>query len=96
MFLPDENKDTLINPVAVFEVLSESTREYDLGLKFTMYSTITSLREYIAVEQDSVLVHHWHKDSGEWIKEEHTAGAMRLLSVGISLNIDDLYLDVSF
>ncbi len=36
-FLPDQNKDTLVNPLLIFEVLSESTREYDLGLKFAMY-----------------------------------------------------------
>ena len=43
-FLPDQSEDTLMNPVLIFEVLSDSTRVYDLGLKFAMYKTFTRIR----------------------------------------------------
>ena len=93
-FLPDQSKDTLLNPVLIFEVLSESTREYDLGLKFAMYKTIPSFREFIAVEQSAILVHHWELLAGEWVQSDAT-DKMVLSSVGgISLSLADLYLDV--
>jgi Uma2 family endonuclease len=95
-FLPDERKDTLVNPVLIFEVLSDSTREYDLGLKFAMYKTIPSLREYIAIEHDSVHIYHWESvSSAEWTKREYASvrDTISLLSVGIDLPVEDVYLD---
>ena len=93
-FLPDQNKDTLVNPVLIFEVLSDSTRDYDLGLKFAMYKTIPSLREFVAVEQSAIYVHHWQLIAGEWVKSD-AADKIALSSIGgISLSLADLYLDV--
>lgn len=43
----DENFDSVINPTVIFEILSKSTRNYDLGQKFELYRQITTLREYI-------------------------------------------------
>lgn len=33
----DENNDTLLNPIVIIEVLSESTESYDRGKKFEFY-----------------------------------------------------------
>ena len=49
-FLEDE-LDSLINPVAIMEILSDSTEAYDRGLKFKHYQLIESLQEYILVSQ---------------------------------------------
>ena len=48
-------KDTLINPIAIVEVLSKSTSSYDRGDKFTAYRTILSFQEYLLVDQ-----YHYH------------------------------------
>jgi Uma2 family endonuclease len=93
-FLPDQSEDTLMNPVLIFEVLSDSTREYDPGLKFAMYKTIPSFREFVAVEQSAIQVHHWELIAGEWVKSD-AADKVVLSSVGgISLSLSDVYLDV--
>jgi len=47
-----ENKDTVVNPSLVVEVLSPSTFEYDLGEKFEHYRQIPSLRAVVYVWQD--------------------------------------------
>src|SRR5947208_11419299 len=39
----DEQKDTLLNPTLIVEVLSESTKDYDRGEKFEHYRTLASL-----------------------------------------------------
>jgi Uma2 family endonuclease len=44
--------DTLVNPIFLIEVLSDATREYDRGQKFSLYREIPTLREYMLVEQD--------------------------------------------
>src|SRR5262245_12190039 len=38
----DDQKDTLLNPVVIVEVLSESTRDYDRGQKFQFYRGLAS------------------------------------------------------
>ncbi len=47
----DDQKDTLLNPVLIVEVLSKSTEAMDRGLKFREYRKIDSLREYVLVSQ---------------------------------------------
>ena len=50
--LADSHQDNLLNPALLAEVLSPSTRDYDLGGKFELYQSIPSLKEYVTVEQD--------------------------------------------
>ena len=68
--MPDAFKDTLMNPSLIVEILSDSTREYDLGLKFEMYKHIPSFREYLAIEQDFVCVHHFRLLESGWEHEK--------------------------
>ena len=42
----DDRKDTVLNPVILIEVLSDSTKDYDRGQKFQHYRTLPSLKEY--------------------------------------------------
>jgi len=42
MQLQEGRNDTIINPVLIIEVLSESTRAYDKDGKFAAYRTIAS------------------------------------------------------
>ena len=55
----DREVDTLLNPTVLFEVLSESTEAYDRGVKFGHYRKIPSLREYVMVSQDRMLVERY-------------------------------------
>lgn len=47
----DAAVDTLLNPVLIVEVLSESTERHDRGAKFTHYRSLASLREYWLISQ---------------------------------------------
>lgn len=47
-----ENKDTVVNPTLVVEVLSPSTIAYDLGKKFDHYLQVPSLQAVVYVWQD--------------------------------------------
>ena len=92
----DDKLDTLLNPLVLVEVLSDSTEDYDRGTKFTNYRTIASLRDYVLISTDKVLVEYsTRKDDGSWVLREFRAGErFTLESVGVELAVDELYLKV--
>ncbi len=90
----DTEADTLLNPVLVIEVLSEATKNYDLGGKFENYRSIPSFREYLTVEQDRIGISHWtRQEDGLWLLREwrDPLGAIQLVSVPLMLRIADIY-----
>ena len=94
--LEDDEADTLLNPQVIFEVLSDSTEDYDRGTKFKNYRTIPSLRDYVLVSQHEVLVEHFvRQPDGAWLLREHRAGAqLTLTATGVVVDVDELYLKV--
>jgi Uma2 family endonuclease len=59
-------QDTIVNPLLVVEVLSESTKDYDRGNKYEYYRGIASFKEYVLIHQD-------HKHVSVYSKQEdHT------------------------
>jgi Uma2 family endonuclease len=83
------------NPQALIEVTSDSTDDYDRGVKLTHYKTIPSLREVlIASHREPRLTMHRRDASGTWIVEEARSGeSIRLESIGAVLKVDDIYRD---
>ena len=64
----DRWKDTLLNPVALFEVLSDSTEAYDRGKKFAHYRKMDSLAEYVLIAQDHAAIDRFVRQSdGRWL-----------------------------
>ncbi len=87
-------RDTIANPLVIFEVLSESTADYDRGAKFKAYRKIPSFREYVTVDQYSSNVEHYHKnESGFWILEEFEiiSDCFTLQSLDVELCLKDIY-----
>ncbi|MGL6096057.1 MAG: Uma2 family endonuclease [Fimbriiglobus sp.] len=64
----EHDRDTLVNPTALVEVLSPSTEAYDRGAKFRQYQQIPSLREYVMVAQDEPRIERYVRQSnGDWL-----------------------------
>lgn len=93
---PADRGETLMNPSAIFEVLSRSTRLYDMGEKFDHYRSIASIRECIFVEQESIRVEHRKLEEGEWRSTIHEAvsDVLRLVTATVELPLADVYEDV--
>ncbi|MBW4542658.1 MAG: Uma2 family endonuclease [Myxacorys chilensis ATA2-1-KO14] len=92
-------RDTLINPLLIVEVLSQSTRSYDKDEKFTAYRTIPSFREYLLVDQDRMHVEHYIKTADrEWMFREYEAETkpIEIASVPCQIELADLYDKVDF
>jgi Uma2 family endonuclease len=91
--------ETITNPVVLVEVLSDSTRDYDRGEKFTQYRTITTLKEYVLIEQSQPGVEHWHLNAdSKWELERHLSlnGVLQLQSVQFNVSLTEVYDHVEF
>ncbi|MGQ0505269.1 MAG: Uma2 family endonuclease [Myxococcaceae bacterium] len=87
---PDAD-DTVVNPVVLVEVLSDSTEDYDRGEKFENYQRIASLQEYVLVSQREPLVEVFRRDGESWQRTEARRGKLLLHFVGATLDVDRLY-----
>lgn len=90
-----EDANTVTNPTAIFEVLSESTEKYDRGEKFEHYKRIPSLRAYVLVAHDPPAIEVWTRVSGdEWDRAVYAAGGKaRIEAIGAVLDVDAVYDD---
>jgi Uma2 family endonuclease len=91
---PDEQKDTLLNPSLLVEVLSPSTEAYDLGRKFEHYCSIESLGEYLVVATDRIHAGLFTRQAdGRWLltSASRMEDSLDLQSVGCRLTLADLY-----
>lgn len=95
----DAQRDTLLNPTLIVEVLSPTTESYDRGRKFEHYRSLDSLREYLLVSQDHALVEQFLRQEGAaWLFKE-TAGLDQVLalpSIQCELALTEIYDKVSF
>lgn len=91
-----EDPATVLNPIVLVEVLSDSTAEYDRGEKLDHYRRVTSLREVVLVAHSAPMVEVWLRaENGSWSNEGRGAGeTVRLPSIGCSLVVDDIYRDL--
>lgn len=84
----------LYSPLLIVEVLSDSTRKYDLTDKFIQYQKISSLQYYLAVEPQKNLVIFYERDeTNNWIAKTYTAlqDVIPLPKLNTSLLLGDIY-----
>jgi Uma2 family endonuclease len=67
-FVPGRD-DTVMNPIVLVEVWSDSTKSYDRGEKFAMYRQIPTLQEYVMIDQTQPYVEHFRRDGHFWVLE---------------------------
>ncbi|GCL54682.1 hypothetical protein NIES3806_20250 [Microcystis aeruginosa NIES-3806] len=97
--LSDNRNDEILNPCVIIEVLSPSTSGYDRGDKFRYYRSIPQLNQYLLVSQGEILIESYSKTSdNNWLLQEYTParGIISLDSLGISLNLADIYEGIDF
>lgn len=85
---------TALNPSILLEVTSDSSEEYDKGIKLESYRAIPSLREYIVVShrERRITVHHRAVEGGTWSTATAIAGGqVKVASLCAELNVDEIY-----
>lgn len=91
----EKDKNTIINPTVLIEVLSESTGSYDRGDKFRFYRDIDSLKEYILVNSINVGVEVYRRtEDNHWLLAEDAyklSDSITIQSIETILHLSDLY-----
>jgi Uma2 family endonuclease len=80
--------------IVVFEVLSPSTEERDLGWKRKAYTSLASLTHYVVISQDAVEVLVFARDDDfKGRKFRSLDETIELPSLGVSLPVAEIYRD---
>jgi Uma2 family endonuclease len=94
----DDEQDTLLNPLVIFEILSNSTEAHDRGKKFEHYQNIDSLSTYVLVAQKAPRIERYVRQGGGrvWVyTEAHEPDAVvRIDAIGCDLRLEDVYAKV--
>lgn len=90
------NKDewNILNPAIIIEVLSPSTKNYDRGEKFKLYRDISTLKEYILVDSESIHIETFYiNNTGHWELVEYKSSDESLLikALQISVELKEIY-----
>lgn len=91
--------DTVLNPCFIAEVLSKSTRNYDIGEKFAAYRTIPTFVEYLLIDQYRIHVEHFVKtDTNQWLFSEYDDPNITLSfkAFEFQIQIADTYENIEF
>jgi len=94
-----KHDDTITNPIVIFEVLSESTKNYDRGEKFVSYRMIPSFQEYVLIDQSQIHVEHFYiGEQGKWVLTEYNdlADVLKLTKIDFQISLRDIYHRVEF
>jgi Uma2 family endonuclease len=89
----DMLSDVLVAPVLLAEVLSPSTQAYDRGAKWDTYRTLSSLKTFLLVEQERVMVHLYRRNGELWTFTAHDrmADVIECQEPPVRLCVGDLY-----
>jgi Uma2 family endonuclease len=92
-------QELLVNPTVIFEVLSDSTADFDRSYKFTYYKSIESFTEYILIAQDRPHVSQFVKQAeNSWVNHEFNSldEAFLIESLDCELALTEIYENVEF
>lgn len=92
----DENSVT--NPVVIIEVLSSSTENYDRGAKFHAYRSISTLKEYMLIDQYQASVELFSRRGDLWkiMRIEGIDNELELTSLGVTIKLKGIYENIVF
>jgi Uma2 family endonuclease len=94
----DNEFDTLVNPVVIMEILSDSTELFDRTKKFFHYRKIPTLQEYILVSQHECWVEKYTRQNDIWKYQSYEGidQSLKIESADCELSLSEIYLNVKF
>lgn len=96
----DEQKDVILNPTVIIEVLSPRTETYDRSTKLDRYQNIRTLTDYILISQNRPCVEHYARQKGkrQWLFTIETSleAEIKITSIKCKLKLADIYNRVKF
>jgi Uma2 family endonuclease len=96
---PDDDATTAAGPFLVLEVLSPSTRDFDMFGKLDEYKTVPTLAHIVIVDPDTPQVFHWSRSQNEpWrhVLLEGLDAVIRFPEINGSIDLASLYDGLTF
>lgn len=96
--LTSDRLPSIVNPVVLVEVLSDSTCDYDRGEKFDLYASIPTLRDYLLIEPARVyLEYRYRRADGEWtsVVKESMEDSFSVTSISMPLPLTRVYENIA-
>jgi len=92
------DKDTVVNPLVIVEVLSPSTEAYDRGAKFAHYKRLDTLQVYVLVAQDQANIQTFTRDGDDWILAEFDGmdATLEIEALQLTAPLREIYEGVRF
>jgi Uma2 family endonuclease len=90
----NDDQYNALNPLALIEILSDSTKSYDRGDKFKLYRDIPTLKEYVLIDSASVSVEAFSiNPAGHWELQEYNSlnETLNFQSLSLLLPLKDIY-----
>ncbi len=84
----------VLNPTVIIEVLSRSTKNYDRGEKFKLYRDISTLKEYVLVDSESIHIEVFRlNEKDHWELEEYNDvnTSLQIKAINESILISEIY-----
>jgi Uma2 family endonuclease len=91
--IEDENNETTV----IIEILSPTTRSYDLGEKFRLYRTITELKEYVVIDSEKIYIEvHKKINQQKWEMQiiDSLEGSLIIETIDFNMPVDEIYHEV--
>jgi Uma2 family endonuclease len=95
----DSFTDNITNPSVIIEILSKSTINYDRGTKFNLYRSIRTLKEYILIDLNSIMVEVYTRNNdNSWLLKEYKelSDNFCISTIDLTLSLKDIYHAVNF
>ena len=88
-----KDRNIVLNPTLLIEVLSDSTAGYDRGPKAAHYRRLPTLKEYLFVSQDERLVEHYRRsDNDQWLLTASTGErTIPIHCLDAEISLDEIY-----
>lgn len=95
-----DDRQTITNPLLLFEVLSPSTRNYDRSTKLEQYRKIPDLIAYVMVDSERVWVELYYRSgANSWQVDEpleDLEAVLRIEPLNIAIPLNLLYEGIEF
>lgn len=90
--------DIVQSPRLIVEVLSPSTKDYDLGRKFSYYRECPTIQEYLLIDAQRPLIEVCRRERQDlWLLRTcHPGEEIELVNLGIHFPFSTVYEDVVF
>ena len=95
----DDDNWNILNPSVLIEVLSPTTKNYDMGGKFALYREISTLKEYLLIDPEQIKVMAFRiNKAGHWELEEYNKlnDVLPIETIEINIPLIDIYEGVKF